>query len=201
MTIGSIWLFNYFYNRTRLLHVHYLEFGRASKPNFKNRLIQSILNGTFSNTLVYLLARLWLQCDQIWQFFGLWATFWSHWQQLICPNLPKFLGNFCKGVKIYHFLVKSFLGNFYRHLAIFSGHTGVDECVDISFSSSLRMIGKRFAFKRKTIVYQSSWTTFLLLFKSSMLFLKEVFHVINFIWIAAIKTIKMQLAYNLIARW
>ena len=37
---------------------------------------------------------------------------------------PTFLGNFCKGVKIYHVLVKSFLGNFYRHLAMFSGHTG-----------------------------------------------------------------------------
>ena len=24
------------------------------------------------------------------------------------------------------FLVKSFLGNFYRHLAIFSGHTGLE---------------------------------------------------------------------------
>ena len=34
-------------------------------------------------------------------------------------NSPKsltFLGNFCKGFKIYNFLVKSFLGNFYRHL-------------------------------------------------------------------------------------
>ena len=43
------------------------------------------------------------QCDQIWRFFGLWASFWSLWQQLICPNLPSFLGNFCKGAKIYHF--------------------------------------------------------------------------------------------------
>ena len=32
------------------------------------------------------------------------------------PNSPTFLGKFCKGVK--NFLVKSFLGNFYRHLAI-----------------------------------------------------------------------------------
>ena len=41
-------------------------------------------------------------------------------------NLPKsltFLWNFCEGIKIYHFLVKSFLGKFYRHLEIFSGHT------------------------------------------------------------------------------
>ena len=30
-----------------------------------------------------------------------------------------FFGNFCKVVKIFHFLVKSVLGNFYRHLAIF----------------------------------------------------------------------------------
>ena len=28
------------------------------------------------------------QCDQIWQFIGLWASFKSFWQQLICPNLP-----------------------------------------------------------------------------------------------------------------
>ena len=33
------------------------------------------------------------------------------------PKSPTFLGIFCKGVKI--FQVKSFLGNFYRHLAIF----------------------------------------------------------------------------------
>ena len=39
------------------------------------------------------------------------------------PKSPTFLGNFCKGVKIYHFLVKSLLGNFDRYLAIFSGHT------------------------------------------------------------------------------
>ena len=44
------------------------------------------------------------------------------------PESPTFLGNFCKGVI---FLVKSFLGNFYRHLAtFFSGHTGLvaDDC-------------------------------------------------------------------------
>ena len=28
------------------------------------------------------------QCDQIGRFFGLWATFLSVWQKLICPNLP-----------------------------------------------------------------------------------------------------------------
>ena len=35
------------------------------------------------------------------------------------PKSPTFLGKFRKGVKIYHFLVNSFLGNLYRHLAIF----------------------------------------------------------------------------------
>ena len=35
-----------------------------------------------------------------------------------------FVGKFCKGVKIFHFLVKSFLANCYRHLAPFNtGHT------------------------------------------------------------------------------
>ena len=45
-------------------------------------------------------------------------------QQLICPNLPFSLAIFVKVSKSIIFLVKSFLGNFYRHLAIFSGHTG-----------------------------------------------------------------------------
>ena len=34
--------------------------------------------------------------------------------------------NFVKVLKSVSFLVKSFLGNFYRHLAIFSGHTATD---------------------------------------------------------------------------
>ena len=44
---------------------------------------------------------------------------------IIFPKSPTFLGNVCKGVKII-FLLKSFLGNFYKRCAIFSGHTGVD---------------------------------------------------------------------------
>ena len=36
------------------------------------------------------------------------------------------LGDFCKCVKSIIFPVNSFFGNFYRHLAIFSGHTGND---------------------------------------------------------------------------
>ena len=64
-----------------------------------------------------------LQYDQIGRFIRLWATFWSIWQQLICPNLPHSQAIFEKVSKSLIFLVKTFLGNFYRHLAIFSGHT------------------------------------------------------------------------------
>ena len=39
--------------------------------------------------------------------------------RIIWPKSPTFLGNFCKGVKFLFFLVKSYLGNFNRHLAIF----------------------------------------------------------------------------------
>ena len=45
-------------------------------------------------------------------------------QQLICPNLPHSNEIFVKVSKSIIFQVNSFLGNFYRHLAIFSGHTG-----------------------------------------------------------------------------
>ena len=50
---------------------------------------------------------------------------------------PTFLGNFCKAVKIYNFSIEIVLGNFYRHLAIFSGHTAsIFIChFDFSFSS------------------------------------------------------------------
>ena len=41
----------------------------------------------------------------------------------LLKSFPTFLAIFCKGVKNIIFLVKSILGNFYRHFAIFSGHT------------------------------------------------------------------------------
>ena len=43
------------------------------------------------------------RCDKIWQFIIFWATFQSPLQQLFGPNRQYILGNFCKGVKIYHF--------------------------------------------------------------------------------------------------
>ena len=59
------------------------------------------------------------QCDQIGRFIGLWTTFQSLWQQLICPNLLHSWAIFVKVSKSLIFIVKSFLGNFYRHLVIF----------------------------------------------------------------------------------
>ena len=60
-----------------------------------------------------------IQCDQIGRFIGLWAIFWSLWLQLICPNFQHSKAIFVKVLKSIIFLVKSFLGNFYRNLAIF----------------------------------------------------------------------------------
>ena len=54
-----------------------------------------------------------------------WTIYWTlgiFSRPLAAISLPKsstFLGNFCKGVKIFNFLVKFSLGNFYRHLATF----------------------------------------------------------------------------------
>ena len=55
--------------------------------------------------------------------------------KLICPNLPHSQAIYVKLSKDLIFLLKSFLGNFYRHLATFTGHTDaqsmgvrVDEC-------------------------------------------------------------------------
>ena len=63
------------------------------------------------------------QCDQIGQFIGLWATFLKPLAAINLPKFPIFLCNFLQVSTFIIFLVKSFLGNFYRHLVIFSDHT------------------------------------------------------------------------------
>ena len=68
------------------------------------------------------------QCDQIGRFIALWATFQSLWQQLgILPKSPTFFCNLLKGPKSFIFLVKSFLDNFYRQMAMFTGHAARDQ--------------------------------------------------------------------------
>ena len=94
-----------------------------------------------------------LQCDQICQFIGLWATFKSLWQQLICPNLPHSWAIFVMVLKSFIFLVKSLLGNFSRHLAIFFwSHCSVGRV----FNSHTR--GLQFKFSHWQNLY---WTFFL----------------------------------------
>ena len=56
------------------------------------------------------------------RFGDFFCTLGDFLKRLATINLPKshtFLGNFVKVSKSFIFLVKSFLGNFYRHLAIF----------------------------------------------------------------------------------
>ena len=97
-----------------ILHFHDFQHTFINNTNINNFLTNNSINNCFSASF---------QCDQVGQYFGLWATFESLWQQLICPNLPHsspFLGNFCKGVKIIYFssetifgqLLQTF-GNFY----------------------------------------------------------------------------------------
>ena len=93
---------------------------------------------TFGNQMLFLLktSDYSLKCSMILNYNVLtgrlhrsvwpdWAIYWSlgnFLKPLSTINLPKyhtFLGNFCKGVKIYHFSSEIHLGNFYRHLAMF----------------------------------------------------------------------------------
>ena len=100
--------------------------------------------GTFSNRITYAAIRPYLGCfwrwayvainsvrnitairskvmtsfDKIGRFNALWATFQRLWQQLICPSLH-FETISVKASKTFIFLVKSFLGIFFRHLTTF----------------------------------------------------------------------------------
>ena len=71
-----------------------------------------------------------------WEIIHQWFSVWPDWaiystlckflKPLAIINLPKsptFLGIFIKVSKYVTFQMKSFWGNFYSHLAIFSGHT------------------------------------------------------------------------------
>ena len=74
----------------------------------------------WSMVLLLLLLLLWVVTSvTIGRFFALRATIESRWQQLFYPNRPHCKAIFVKVSKSFIFLVKSFLGNFYRHVAIF----------------------------------------------------------------------------------
>ena len=58
----------------------------------------------------------------VWPDWAIYCTLGNFFKPFATINLPKsptFLGNFCKGVIIYHFTTEIIFGNFYRHLAIF----------------------------------------------------------------------------------
>ena len=69
------------------------------------------------------------QSDQIGLFIAVWATFQSLWQQLFLSKLPTFLCNVCKVI----FQVKSFLGNFDRHLVTFYWSHCTPESLEVAF--------------------------------------------------------------------
>ena len=64
-----------------------------------------------------------IQCDQIGQFNGLWATFQSLWQHLICPNLLHSEAIFVKVSKSLIFIVISFWATIIDDWRLFTGHT------------------------------------------------------------------------------
>ena len=62
----------------------------------------------------------------MWPDWAIYRTLGNFLKALATINLPKtstFFGNFCKGVNFFNLSSEIIFGNFYRHLAIFSGHT------------------------------------------------------------------------------
>ena len=82
------------------------------------RYLPRVLEGK-NKLLLVITEQAHVQCDHIGRFFALWATIQSQWQQLFYPNRPHCWAIFVKVSKSFISLVKSFLGNFYKHLAIF----------------------------------------------------------------------------------
>jgi len=56
---------------------------------------------------------------------------------IILPKSPTFLGNFCKGVKIYHFSSEIIFGQLLDIWRFFSGHTG---CIALAQEHKKRKI-------------------------------------------------------------
>ena len=55
----------------------------------------------------------------VWPDWAIYCTLGNFSKPVATIILPTFLGNFCKAVKIFIVPVKSFLGNFFRHLVNF----------------------------------------------------------------------------------
>ena len=75
---------------------------------------KSYIYNNFSHSMYYVNS-----VARLGDLFALWAMIQSRWQQLFYPNRPHCdLAIFVKVSKSFICLVKSFLGNFYKHLAI-----------------------------------------------------------------------------------
>ena len=109
------------------LVLHYLNFTLTKTPSCIHFLFLSPLSLSVSiipTPFTYLLYLYYVRnrlSDSVTRLAIYWTLgrFFKPLAKINLPKSPTFLANFCKGVKIIHFLVKSFLGNFYRHLAIF----------------------------------------------------------------------------------
>ena len=66
-----------------------------------------------------------IQCDQIGRFFGTLGNFFKPLETINLPKYLTFLGNFCKGIKMYHFSSEiHFWATFTDIWWFLSGHTG-----------------------------------------------------------------------------
>ena len=57
--------------------------------------------------------------EAVWPDWAIYWTLGNFSKSVATINLTTFLGNFCKGIKIFNFSGEIILGNFYRHLATF----------------------------------------------------------------------------------
>ena len=77
------------------LHPTLFAYCRNAKYNYRNWNCEHSSLNNFKTSKLCCTVRTskstfqsWDQRDQIGRFIGLWATFQSMWQQLVCPNLP-----------------------------------------------------------------------------------------------------------------
>ena len=87
--------------------------------SFKKLFFCQCLPQRIDRSVLQLSNEAWAQCDQIGRVFALWAIIQSRWQQLFYPICLHCQAIFVTVSKSFIFLVKSYSGNFYRHLAIF----------------------------------------------------------------------------------
>ena len=114
------------------------------------------------------------QCDQIGRFITLWQLFKAHGNNYFAHSANWFLAIFVNLSKSFIFLAKSFLGNFYWHLGLFTGHTACkrNPSVWLRRSHWPRAFGCKILFFTKTSEHQ--------LTDLNRKHLQTVFHSIDF---------------------